>query len=431
MFLSEGLSINKAGHLLVENCDTVELAEKFGTPLYVMSENTIRKNCRLFSKSMKQNYKNSLVIFASKALNCLEICRIVNDEGLGLDVVSGGELYTAKKAGFPMDRVFFHGNNKTSDELKMALESKVGRIIVDNVFELDELDELAGKMGVKADIMFRIKPGVDAHTHDFVKTGQIDSKFGFALENGEAFEAVKYTTKLKNVNLTGLHCHIGSQIFDDEPFIAAAEVMLKLYVKIKKELNITLSDLNLGGGFGIKYIESDDPMAYDKFMNTVSNVIHDFCSVNSIDVPRILIEPGRAIVGEAGTTLYTVGAIKEIENIRNYVFVNGGMGDNPRYALYNADYSAIIANKADATADYTATIAGKCCESGDLIQEDTKIAKPEKGDILAVLSTGAYNYSMSSNYNRIPRPAMVMVNEDKARVVIKRETYDDIIKNDI
>lgn len=430
MFNNQNITV-KDGHLYVSGCDCVSLAREYGTPLYVMDEQTVRDNCRLFVGSMQKNYKKSLVLYASKALNCLEMCRIANEENMGLDVVSGGELYTALKAGVPANKLYFHGNNKTTDEIKMALTNKIGRIIVDNMYELEEVNLLAGQMNARPSIMFRIKPGIDAHTHDFVRTGQIDSKFGFALENGEAYEAVKKALSLENVQLTGLHCHIGSQIFDDEPFVEAALVMMKFYKKIKTELGVELADLNLGGGFGIKYIEQDDPMAYDKFMSKVSDVIHDYCSTNDLSVPRMLIEPGRSIVGAAGVTLYTIGAVKEIENVRNYVTVDGGMCDNPRYALYQSQYTAVVANRVDDPANYTAAIAGKCCESGDLIGMDMKIAKPQKGDTLAVLSTGAYNYSMASNYNRNPRAAMVMVNGDKSRVIIKRESYEDIIRNDV
>ncbi len=430
MFTADYLNV-KNGHLCAGECDTVELAKTHGTPLYVMDEDTVRKNCRMFKTCMEKNYQNALVLFASKALNCLEMCRIANEEGLGLDVVSGGEIYTALKAGFPADRMFFHGNNKTRDELCLALDNHIGTIVVDNLFELEELNELCGEKGVKANIMFRIKPGIDAHTHDFIRTGQIDSKFGLALENGEALEAVKEAVKLPNVTLTGLHCHIGSQIFGDEPFKEAAKVMLRFYKQLKDELGLELADLNLGGGFGIKYLESDQPMAYDAFMAQVAVIVHDFCKQNGLCEPRILIEPGRSIVGAAGITLYTVGAVKEIKNVRNYVTIDGGMCDNPRYALYQSAYTVVNASQADKPADYTATIAGKCCESGDLIGENIKIAKPDKGDILAVLSTGAYNYSMASNYNRNPRAEMVMVKDGKARTIIKRESYEDLIRNDI
>lgn len=431
MFTSDCLTV-KNGVLNIGGCDTLELTQKYGTPLYVMDENTIRTNCRMFKKSIEDNFENGgLVLFASKALNCLEMCRIVNQEGLGIDCVSGGEIYTALKAKFPAEKIYFHGNNKTTDELIFAIDNNVGVIIVDNKYELEELNELAKERDLKVNIMFRIKPGIDAHTHNFVRTGQIDSKFGFALENGEAYEAVKLTKQMSHLNLVGLHCHIGSQIFNDAPFKEAAYVMLSFFKKLKDELSVDLECLNLGGGFAIKYLESDEHFPYELYMKEVAKIINDYCQKEGLSVPKILIEPGRSIVGAAGITLYKVGSVKEIKYIRNYVAIDGGLADNPRYALYDSDYKVLVANKADKECDYVATIAGKCCESGDLIQENVKIPKPEKGDVLAVLSTGAYNYSMASNYNRIPRPAMVMVNDSDSRIIIKRETYQDIIKNDI
>lgn len=430
MYTSECLG-NDNGVLTIGGVRVDSLVEKFGTPLYVMDEQTVRNNCRNFKKSLDDNYEKGLVLYASKALNCLEMCRIVNQEGLGIDCVSAGEIFTALKSGFPAEKIYFHGNNKTTDELIYAIDNNVGVIIVDNSYELSELNELAEKKNKKVNVMFRIKPGIDAHTHEFVRTGQIDSKFGFALENGEAYNAVKSVKDKSFLNLVGLHCHIGSQIFDDKPFVEAAKVMLKFYKKIKDELNIELEQLNLGGGFAIKYLESDDHFGYDEYMKEVSDIIKTYCKENSLKVPMILIEPGRSIVGAAGITLYKCGSVKEIKYIRNYVSIDGGMGDNPRYALYESDYQILVANKLNEKADYKATIAGKCCESGDLIQEDVIIPKPEKGDIIAVLSTGAYNYSMASNYNRIPKPAMVMINNKEPRIIIKRETFEDIIKNDI
>ena len=430
MFTSDCLGVEN-GHLTIGGVDTVELAHKFGTPLYVIDEATVRKNCRKFLTTMSSNYKDSKVIFASKALNCLEMCRVVTDEGLGLDVVSAGELYTAIKAGVNPSDIYFHGNNKTADEIDFAIKSDLGTFIADNSYELNTINKTANKYGKKQRVMLRIKPGIGAHTHDFIRTGQIDSKFGFALENGEAYEGVKTAIKYDNIELVGLHCHIGSQIFEDKPFVEAATVMLNFYKKIKDELNITLPELNLGGGFGIKYTENDDPTAYEVFMNDVAHTVNKYCDENGLAVPKIIIEPGRSIVGEAGITLYTVGGVKEIENVRNYVSVYGGMGDNPRYILYQSQYSVLNASKADEKCDYVATVAGKCCESGDVIQPDVAIKKPEVGDTLAVLSTGAYNYSMASNYNRIPRPCMVMIKDKQARVIIKRETYEDLIRNDI
>ncbi len=432
MFVNDCLNVNELGHLTIGGCDTVELAKKYGTPLYVLDENTIRDTCRSYVNSFKKFYDgNGIPMYASKALSCKEMCRIIKEENMGLDVVSGGEVYTALQAGFPMEKVHFHGNNKTASEIRFALESKVGRFVVDNLYELELLNSIAGEMGVVAEISFRIKPGVDAHTHDFIMTGQIDSKFGFALETGEAFEAVKEAIKLDNVCLKELHCHIGSQIFDIDPFVAAAEIMMDFIGKIKNELGVVISELNLGGGFGIMYTESDEPVPYENYMEKVSVTVKAKSEEYGLPVPYIYIEPGRSIVGEAGITLYTVGGKKVIPDVRTYVSVDGGMTDNIRYALYQSAYTVVNASKADKEANEVVTVAGKCCESGDLVQEHTKIADVEVGDTLAVLSTGAYNYSMSSNYNRIPRPAMVMVNNGESRIIIKRESYEDIVKNDI
>ena len=430
MYTSDCLG-NDNGMLTIGGVRVDNLVKEYGTPLYVLDEDTVRNNIRNFKKSLDENYEKGMVLYASKALNCLELCRIANDEGIGLDCVSAGEIYTALTAGFPANKIYFHGNNKTEDELIYAIDNNIGVIIVDNYYELDAIEEIAKQKGKKVKVMFRIKPGIDAHTHDFIRTGQIDSKFGFALENGEAYSAVKATLDKENLKLIGLHCHIGSQIFDDQPFMEAARVMMKFYKQIKDEFSIELDQLNLGGGFAIKYLETDEHIGYDTYMKEVATIINDFCKENDLKVPMILIEPGRSVVGAAGITLYKCGSIKEIKHIRNYVAIDGGMGDNPRYALYESDYEVLIANKLNEKADYKATVAGKCCESGDLIQENVVMPKPEKGDIVAVLSTGAYNYSMASNYNRIPRPAMVMLKDKKSRVIIKRETFEDLVRNDI
>lgn len=432
MFVSDCISINGNGHLTIGGKDTVELANQFGTPAYIYDENEIRKSIREFKNSIDENYGgNGLVLYASKAFSCKEMYRICASEGIGIDVVSGGELYTALSVGFPTEKIAFHGNNKTYSELETAIENNVGRIIVDNITELETLNAIAAKHGKTAGIMFRIKPGIDAHTHDFVKTGQIDSKFGFALETGEAMEAVKAALKMPNIKLRGLHCHIGSQIFDIDPFELAAKVMLELFADIKAQTGVELEELNLGGGFGIKYLETDCPKPFGEYMKAVSKTVHEYSEKLGLKTPFVLIEPGRAIVGAAGITLYTVGAVKEIPDIRTYVSVDGGMADNPRYALYKSDYEAVCANKANEERSEIVTIAGKCCESGDLIQENTKLQKVQPGDILAVLSTGAYNYSMASNYNRIPKPPVVMIKEGEARIVVKRETYEDVAVCDI
>lgn len=429
---NNSVKVNSKGHLEVGGCDCLELAEKYGTPLYVLDETMIRNICREYLQSFKKYYDgNGLPLYASKALCCMEMCRIAKQENIGLDVVSGGEIYTALKAGYPAEKIHFHGNNKTVDEIEMAVEAGVGKIVMDNLSEIQRVNNAAEKFGKTVNVSMRIKPGVDAHTHDFIRTGQIDSKFGFALETGEAFEGVKEVLKAKSLNFTELHCHIGSQIFDIAPFVAAAEIMMDFIAKIKNELGHQITELNLGGGFGIKYVDSDKPVAYEKYMEAVSKAIKAKAEEHNIPVPYIYIEPGRSIVGEAGVTLYTVGSVKEIPNVRSYVAIDGGMTDNIRYALYGSAYTVINASKADKDADYKATIAGKCCESGDLVQENCMIAKPDDGDVIAVLSTGAYNYSMASNYNRNPRPAIVMVKDGESRVIVKRESYEDIIRNDI
>lgn len=432
MYISDSIQINQKGHLTIGGCDTVELAKKYGTPLYVMDEDEIRRNCREFVNSINENYDgNGMVLYAGKAFLCKEICRICAQEGMGLDVVSGGELHTALSAGFPAERIYFHGNNKTPDELQQAVDSNVGCIVVDNINELERLEETAGRADKKTDILLRIKPGIDAHTHSFIKTGQIDSKFGFALETGEAMQAVKKALSMTHVNLVGVHCHIGSQIFDLDPFELAARVMLEFIAQVKTETGAELGVLNLGGGFGIKYLQTDRPRPYKDYMKKVSAAVKEATAQLGLKMPFILIEPGRSIVGPAGLTLYTVGSVKKIPDVRTYISVDGGMGDSPRYILYQSRYEVVCANKAEKERECTATIAGKCCESGDLIQEWTSVQRVEPGDILAVLATGAYNYSMASNYNRIPRPAVVFVSRGESRIVVRRESYDDLSRNDI
>lgn len=432
MFVSENLSVNEKNHLVIGKSDAVELAQEYGTPLYVMDEDLIRENCRIYKNAMDKYYDGKgLVLYANKAFCSLFTCRLVKEEGLGMDVVSGGEIYTAVKAGFPMEKVCFHGNNKTKDELILAVENNVGHIIVDNIYELNLLNEIAKEKGIVQKIMFRIKPGIDAHTHSFVQTGQIDSKFGVALENGEAFEIIEKASKMSNVKVTGVHCHIGSQIFDIEPFCKAAEVMMNFVGDLKDKLGLEIDELNLGGGYGIKYTEDEDPIEYDKYIQNVSEVVKATAKARGVKLPFIFMEPGRSIVASAGVTLYTVGGRKDIKNVRTYISVDGGMCDNPRYIMYESAYEAVIANKANNEKCEKVTIAGKCCESGDILLKDAMMPKIEVGDTLAVLATGAYNYSMSSNYNRITKPAVVAVSGGKSKIVVKRETYEDLIRNDI
>jgi diaminopimelate decarboxylase len=430
--MTETLKINSAGHLEIGGCDTIELVKKHGTPLYVMDEMVIRNNCRMYKEALDKYYDgNGLVLYASKAFCTIAACKIAHQEGLGLDVVSGGELYTAIKAGFPMEKVYFHGNNKTIDEIEMGIDNNIGRFVVDNETELNNIEKIATVKGKTVKILFRIKPGIDANTHEAVMTGQIDSKFGVGIENGEAYDIIAKAAKMENIEVVGIHCHIGSQIFGLEPFMKTAEVMINFIADIRDKLNIQLNELNLGGGFGIRYTEKDAHLEYDKFVESVSKVVKKVANEKGIKELFILIEPGRSIVGSAGITLYEVGNVKNIEGIRKYISVDGGMCDNPRYALYESEYTALLANKPKSTKDEVVTIAGKCCESGDLIAKDIKMPKTQAGDIIAVLATGAYNYSMAMNYNRLGKPPVVLVKDGKDRLIVRRETYEDIIRNDI
>ncbi len=432
MFKHDYMTINSEGHLELGGCDTVEAARQFGTPLYLMDEGRIRSNMRQYKNSIDKFYNGKgLCLYASKAFSAVYIYKLAAEEGLGVDVVSGGELYTALKAGFDASKIVFHGNNKSYDELKMAIDNKVGRIIVDSYEELDMIDELSREKNVVTKIMVRIKPGIDAHTHEFISTGQIDSKFGFSLENGEAYEFISDACGYENICITGIHCHLGSQMFLYEPFRLGGEVMMNFYAELKQKLGLNLTELNLGGGFGIKYTEADSPVDYEGYIESVSGLIHDICKEKGIDVPFIYMEPGRSIVGDAGITLYTVGSVKDIKNVRKYISIDGGMGDNPRYILYGAEHDGILANRPEAKATEKVTVCGKCCESGDVIMENVMMPEMHKGDILAVMSTGAYNYTMASNYNRIPRPAVVMADKGELKLVVRRESYEDIIRNDI
>lgn len=431
MNIMECLGENKEGILTIGGVSVKSLAEKYGTPLYIMDEDEIRKNCKTYKNAIDTYYGNgSLVLYASKAFTCKYMCKLVAEEGLGIDVVSGGELYTALKAGFPAEKIYFHGNNKTNDEIRLAIDNNVGRIVVDNLAELDRLNEYAKMANKVVNISFRIKPGIDAHTHEFVMTGQIDSKFGVALETGEAEQAYADASKLSNINVIGVHCHIGSQIFDYAPFEMAASKMMHFIADLKHKYNIEIEELNLGGGYGIKYTENDTPVPYDQYIQQISVIVKKVSEEKHVKLPKILMEPGRSIVAPAGITVYTVGAIKDIPNIRRYVSVDGGMADNPRYIMYESKYKALVVTNPNGEENETVTIAGKCCESGDLLIKDAIMPKINNGDLIAVLATGAYNYSMASNYNRIPKPPVIMVSNGESKVVVERESYEDIIKND-
>ena len=430
--LYSNLSVNDKGHLEIAGHDTVELAAKYGTALYVMDEDKLRENCRVYVDSMKKYFgEDSMPLYASKALCFTEIYRIVSECGMGTDIVSSGELYTAIKAGFPLEKAYFHGNNKTDADIEYAIENGIGYFIVDNEEELCAVDRIASSHGINQKILLRITPGIDPHTHKAVVTGNVDSKFGSPIETGRAFEITDMALSKKNVTLEGFHCHIGSQIFECDPFCDAADIMIKFIADVKEKFGFAAKTLNLGGGFGVRYIEEDPQIDIEKNITDVASHIKNRCAELSVEMPKILMEPGRSIVADCCITLYTVGSVKEIKGFKNYVSVDGGMPDNPRYALYASSYTVLVASKADKAADFKCSIAGRCCESGDLIQENVMIARPERGDILAVLTTGAYNYSMASNYNRIPRPALVLVGKNGDRVAIKRESFEDLCACDI
>ncbi len=432
MLYAENLSVNQSNHLTIGRHDAVALARRFGTPLYVLDEDRMRLNCRRYRQTLAGAYPGEgLVLYASKALCTLHTARVAAEEGLGADAVSGGEIYTLLKAGFPMEKVFFHGNNKTPEEIALAMDSGVGYFVVDNREELRRINDLAGQRGRIQPILFRVKPGVDCHTHEYIKTGQIDSKFGVALETGEALEIHREAASLPHVRVEGVHCHIGSQIFETEPFCEAVRRMTGLMAQLKSELGMDTRILNLGGGFGIPYEPGDDPPPLAHYLRSVTSVLRQETERLGLPLPQLCFEPGRALVGDAGVTLYTVGSVKTIPGVRTYVAVDGGMADNPRYILYGAKHPALVANRAGDAPEGPVTIAGKCCESGDLIAEHTPLQAVYPGDILAVLVTGAYNYSMASNYNRLPRPAMVALQGEEARLIVRRETYEDLISHDV
>ncbi|MCX7642885.1 MAG: diaminopimelate decarboxylase [Armatimonadetes bacterium] len=424
------MRINELGHLEIGGCDCVELAKQFGTPLYIMDETLIRGNCKRYKKAFAQNYPaESRVCYAGKAFLTLAMCRLIDEEGLYLDVASGGELFTALQAKFPPERIYMHGNFKTEEELALAVKHKIGRIVVDCMEELERLNSIAEKNGTVADIMLRLTPGVEAHTHEYIRTGQIDTKFGFHIENGLALEAVKKALSLKHLRLHGFHCHIGSQIFETEPYRIAIEQMFSFAEIVRSETGFVMRELNLGGGLGVRYVPEDDPPSIEAFVASICDAVKESALRFSFELPILAVEPGRSIVGEAGTTLYTIGVVKEIPKVRTYVSVDGGMSDNPRPALYGARYFAVIANKANQEPNRIVTVVGKHCESDTLIK-DIPLADPQPGDILAVFTTGAYHYSMASNYNRFPRPAVIFVEDGKAKLVVRRETYDDLLRCD-
>jgi diaminopimelate decarboxylase len=420
----------EGGALLIGGSRAVDLAGQFGTPLLVLDENRFRGAARAYREALAESYGESQPIYASKALCLLATCQMAYEEGLHVDVASGGEIYTARRAGLPGAALHFHGNNKTPDELRYALDEGVGRIIVDNVYELDLLDDLTRGRGGRAAVLLRVTPGIEPHTHKAVVTGGVDSKFGFGIAGGAAVAAIQRALEIRGVELRGLHSHIGSQIFDLDPFQLAARAMADFLAQVRRELDLTFPELNLGGGLGIAYLPEDEVPPIAAFVRGVASTLRDVLDRHGLPHPRLSLEPGRSIVGGAGVTLYTVGAIKTIPGIRTYVSVDGGMFENPRPALYGSRYTAVLADRANAPADGNVTIAGRCCESGDVLIWEAALPRLQPGDRLAVFSTGAYTYSMASNYNRFPRPAVVLAGSGGPRLVVERETYEDVIRKD-
>ncbi|MBR5277941.1 MAG: diaminopimelate decarboxylase [Clostridia bacterium] len=430
--IHNNISILNNGHLAFSNVDTVEMANKYGTPLYLVDENKIKENCREYKAALEKYFgKESLPLYASKALCYRNIYRILNEEGLCIDVVSGGELYTALSVGFPAERIYFHGNNKTLNEICYGLDNRIGGFIVDNFDELVRINAEAGKRNINQNILLRLSPGIDPHTHRAVVTGNVDSKFGVAIETGQALEFVKAAIECENLTLEGIHCHIGSQIFDKYPFTDAAKNMLDFALEIKNKLGFDVKKINLGGGIGVKYTNNDPDVTIDEIFCEIKKELDSMVSERGLESLVFLFEMGRYISANAGMTLYTVGSVKEITGYKKYVCIDGGMCDNPRYALYQSKYTVYNASNANSERTMVASVAGRCCESGDLIGEDMQLQEFKREDIMAVAVTGAYNYAMSSNYNRLPKPAMVAVENGADKLVVKRETYEDIVKNEL
>ena len=430
--IHNNIPILNNGHLAFSNVDTVEMANKYGTPLYLVDENKIKENCREYKAALEKYFgKESLPLYASKALCYRNIYRILNEEGLCIDVVSGGELYTALSVGFPAERIYFHGNNKTLNEICYGLDNRIGGFIVDNFDELVRINAEARKRNINQNILLRLSPGIDPHTHRAVVTGNVDSKFGVAIETGQALEFVKAAIECENLTLEGIHCHIGSQIFDKYPFTDAAKNMLDFALEIKNKLGFDVKKINLGGGIGVKYTNNDPDVTIDEIFCEIKKELDSMVSERGLESLVFLFEMGRYISANAGMTLYTVGSVKEITGYKKYVCIDGGMCDNPRYALYQSKYTVYNASNANSERTMVASVAGRCCESGDLIGEDMQLQEFKREDIMAVAVTGAYNYAMSSNYNRLPKPAMVAVENGADKLVVKRETYEDIIKNEL
>lgn len=430
--LSSNITVGANGHLYFGGQDTVALAKEYGTPLYLMDEVRIRENMRMYLDAFKKHFgAGSKPLYASKANSFKRIYEIAREEGMGIDVVSSGEIYTAMKAGYPLEEACFHSNNKTDWDIAFAMDNGVGCFVVDNREELDAINVIAGEKGICQPIMLRITPGIDPHTYEAVATGKVDSKFGTAIETGQALEMVGYAASLKNIALKGLHCHVGSQVFGEDIFERASEVMLAFMKQCNDTFGIQLEQLDMGGGYGVRYVDSDGFVDIPAAIGRVADHMKKTCEKLGMELPKISMEPGRSVVADAGMTLYTVGTVKKITDYKNYVSIDGGMTDNPRYALYGSAYTVLLASRPKDLCDLHCDVVGRCCESGDIIQPEVDLPEPKRGEILAVCTTGAYNYSMASNYNRIGRPAMVMVKPDGAYVAVRRESLEDIVRNDV
>ena len=433
MFTCDNLGVNAAGRLTFAGQDTAALAAQYGTPLYLMDEERIRHNCRVYTSALREHFaEGSRALYAGKACAFKEIYRIMSEEGMGIDVVSCGEIHTAAQAGYDLANAYFHGNCKTDADVAFAMERGVGYFVADSAEELAAIEAEAAARGVRQKALLRLTPGIDTHTYEAVNTGKVDSKFGAAIETGQAAELTAFTLAQPHIDLVGFHCHVGSQVFAEDVFERAAVIMLSFIAQMREAHAYTARQLDLGGGYGVRYAEDDPVLDIAAKIASVARTGRETCARLAIPEPAILMEPGRSIVADAGLTLYTVGAVKRIPGYKNYVAVDGGMGDNPRFALYRSRYTCLPAGDMDAPRPFVCSVVGRCCESGDIIQEN--VALPEdvrRGDLLAVCTTGAYNYSMASDYNRVPRPAVVMLRGGESRVAVRRETYDDLTALDV
>ncbi len=431
--ICDNLSVNTDGELLFAGRRLRPLLEQYGSPLYLMDETRIRYNIRQYTSAMQEAFgDNALMLYASKACAFQEMYRIAASENVGVDVVSEGEIYTAYKANFPMEQVYFHGNNKTDREIALAMDCGVGYFVVDHPEELDAINAIAGDKGITQKLLLRITPGIDTHTYEAIATGQVDSKFGSAIETGQAKAITQKALSLPHLELCGFHCHVGSQVFDSDTFFRSADIMLAFIADMRTAFGYTASILDLGGGYGVRYLEEDPTIDIRDNILQVGAHIRTACAKHDLPIPAIRLEPGRSIVADAGLTVYTVGSVKRIEGYKNYVSVDGGMSDNPRFALYGAPYTVVCPEKMSEPNDFVCSVVGKCCESGDILQENVSLpASVKRGDLVAVLTTGAYNYSMASNYNRVPRLPVVMLSDAGERVVVQRESLEDIIRLDI